>query len=275
MIRKARYGAGQNYTDVTGIINYMLEVGYIEFLAISDLFGDPLPGILKFLEIEFDDGRKVVFPEHSGVMLDGNLRKIKIFTVFTADLRPLSELYLTSIRSSSSCHLEPVMIECPLPTGEFLSHEFKRVIDFKIERIIETIRENIGQIIVWSDIDIVFLKNPYQFIVSKTWQYDVSYMNDGGGNLSGGFYAIRCSSETLGAWTALRLHPKEAHLYEQAALNEILSKASLNLLPDTFWAHHRQVFWNHVPPQNIVAFHATGCDKLQVLQDMMRLSAGS
>jgi hypothetical protein len=270
MIKKARYGAGENYFNVIGIINNILKTGYTEFIVSNDLFNDPFPGTGKFLEIEYNNGKKIVFPEYSCAILDGNFHKIKIFTIFTDNMIPLLELYLNSIRLSSNHHLEPIMIPCPFPGGELSSYEFKKVIDFKIENIIKSIEENMNQIIIWSDVDVIFLKNPYPLIVSKTLQYDVSYMKDNGNSLNGGFYAIKCSKETLDAWVKLKYHPKNEPLCDQPALNEILftSNFKLNPLSDSFWCYHRQSFWNNSPPKNIFVLHATGCNKLQVLQDM-------
>lgn len=80
----------------------------------------------------------------------------------------------------------------------FLNDEFRKIIIKKLGHMVSTIKENMGDIIVWSDCDILCINNPYCDIINNTKNVDIcgfrehkreTYMNFG-------FLSIKCSEKT-------------------------------------------------------------------------------
>ena len=68
-IVKAIYGTSNNYNDVLDIIMYLMKGN--DMIKISnDFFGDPIPGILKRLQIQYDDETTVYYDENTIIKIN-------------------------------------------------------------------------------------------------------------------------------------------------------------------------------------------------------------
>jgi hypothetical protein len=63
-VARAMYGAGHWSIEVTNIINGLYRQGIRHIPASNEIAGDPAPNIVKMLELEFADGRKLQVPEN-------------------------------------------------------------------------------------------------------------------------------------------------------------------------------------------------------------------
>ena len=191
---------------------------------------------------------------------------MKFFTVYSAGFDELLKLLRLSIKYfGDGFEFNPIF--SPLPTGWIGSQEWERNIDFKLDRIIETIEINLDKIIVWSDVDTVFTGyGAYKIISEKIKGMDLACMvNDAYDNnprLNGGFVVIRCSEKTLNFYKAVKEFPKEFY-YDQTAIRELIPphQIKVSFLPDSFWACHRrnelaQSGGRHWP-EHIIFYHAT------------------
>jgi hypothetical protein len=63
-VTSANYGADRGKFDVTNIINKLHAQGLRHLRACNEIAGDPAPNVVKRLELEFADGRKLRVPEN-------------------------------------------------------------------------------------------------------------------------------------------------------------------------------------------------------------------
>jgi hypothetical protein len=167
---------------------------------------------------------------------------MKIFTVVTKSHEGLLYTFLLALQSQTK--LEPVILYNNNNGGCIGTNEWATVIDFKIQQVIKSIKENLNQIIIWSDVDIVFLNKNAERIIEESMQdKDICCMADNyiGSVLNGGFIAIRCSQKTLQLWNNIALFPKYTEkTYEQYALNSLVKDSEIrySVFPLTFWCDH-------------------------------------
>ena len=145
---------------------------------------------------------------------------------------------------------------------EFLNKHWKNAVQFKLNCMIKTIKENFGNIIIWSDVDVVFLNNPKTIILDYIKKVDVCGMLELKKNkkINGGFIVIKCSEKTLNFWNAVLYEVQnnsvwENYNYEQGAMNSLFKKYDINtkILPSSFWCDHRTV--EECRPKNIIVYH--------------------
>jgi hypothetical protein len=93
------------------------------------------------------------------------------------------------------------VIQRPLPivgAGDFASAEFLAAIAEKVRMISESITDNPGDWIVWSDVDIVFFRRAAARLaeaISGAGMHQLLFQREfrGDGDVNGGFIAIRCT----------------------------------------------------------------------------------
>jgi len=102
---------------------------------------------------------------------------MKIYCCFTpAHEILLRQEFLPSIPETFSVHAESIEVAGP---GDFLSPEFLHCINQKISLIIESLRTNLGDVIVWADIDIrVFSLSPSK-LASELGEHDIAFQREG------------------------------------------------------------------------------------------------
>jgi hypothetical protein len=183
---------------------------------------------------------------------------VKIFCCYTpAHQRLFEEFFKPSLDPAFELHATRLDVEGP---GDFLSPEFIRCILKKIDLILESLAENSGEIIVWSDIDILFLK-PIAAELEKLMNLsakDILLQSEGraGGDVNTGFFVCRASGPVIDlfkkARDEMRGHPG---INEQLAVNRILP-GSENLgwerLPLKYYARTHGC----PPGSDIVLYHA-------------------
>jgi len=159
---------------------------------------------------------------------------------------------------------------------------------FKTNDIIQRIKENMGEVILYTDIDIQFFKPIKNHIEKALIDNDIVFQRNptpAEGLLNIGFMAIRCSSKTLKFWNKVLEHLKKDKLHDQQIVQDLLGaknhpwgiknrilkklgiykprmagKAPLrfDVLPLSFWASHRNgEQWNDQMPKDLVLHHAT------------------
>lgn len=143
--------------------------------------------------------------------------------------------------------------------GDFLSREFLKCIREKVRLIRRSVLENEGELIIWSDVDIVFLRDAVS---------ELERIGGGGGDLwfqreslrlpdvNTGFMMIRCcrATEEFFSRVETRLW-NSPDLNEQAIINSLLLEGdpiAWGYLPETFYA--RTHGWP--PPRDAVLYHA-------------------
>lgn len=146
-------------------------------------------------------------------------------------------------------------------TGDFQSRDFLQSIEAKLELMIESIRANTGRAIVWSDVDIIFTRDPTELFAQMLEQEDVDiwYQKehiDYSDDVNAGLVLMRCNSTVERFYRdVLATMRSVPGLNDQNAINRLLSEGaavSWSYLPRQFYA--RSQGWP--PPRDIVAYHA-------------------
>jgi len=162
--------------------------------------------------------------------------------------------------------------------GEYLEPGWPQTMGKKINFIVETIRENMGQILVFSDVDVQFFSPVKQLLLHEIKDKDMVLIRDcdeelsnqenSNGVLCTGFFIIRANSRTLRLWEAVREFDAKHLLGDQRSLNEVLkngfSDVKWGLLPDSFYSPGKDKFlaglWEDgkplFPPGDMVLHHA-------------------
>jgi hypothetical protein len=184
---------------------------------------------------------------------------MKIFCVFT----PAHEVLLRDwFLPSLPADFEAVPIHLEINgAGDFLSEEFLRCIREKISLIVRSIRENPGEWIIWSDIDILFFEDAVpaiQTTIENAGEKCLIFQRERKwqGEVNTGFILIRCGiqAERFFSEVGERL-AKERGKNEQAVINGMLGTGSSvpwDSLPVDFVA--RTHGWP--PPARMAIYHA-------------------
>ncbi len=122
--------------------------------------------------------------------------------------------------------------------GRYMEDDWVKGVILKSDIIIEAIRENWGDVIVYSDMDVQFFSPTKKLILSSIKNQDIVCQKDTPtGALCTGFFAVRCNDKTLWLWKQVRTHLYEEQR-DQLIFNRILhSSANIryNCLPTCFF----------------------------------------
>lgn len=158
-----------------------------------------------------------------------------------------------------SLTIHPTLIDLS-GAGDFLSPEFLECIRKKMDLVIESIRANAGHLILWSDVDIVFMRDPRDELVrlAASSNSDLYFQREAhdSPDVNAGFILIRCNEATVVFFEKVKFgmlaSPSEN---EQSVINKILAGTSefrWEKLPWSFFA--KSHCWP--PPSDAYIYHA-------------------
>ncbi len=147
--------------------------------------------------------------------------------------------------------------------GDFMTRSFRDCICEKLALQVESVIENESNVIIWSDVDIVFARDPVPYLdalFAADRTLDLAFQTERAAStdteVNVGFVAMRCSSRVASFFrqvlAAMDEHPE---WNDQAAINHVLphqSEVRWTKLPVTFAA--RSQGWP--PPSDLVLYHA-------------------
>jgi hypothetical protein len=158
------------------------------------------------------------------------------------------------------------------------SPNFKNVNYKKMFYIHEKIKENLGNCIIISDLDIVFFRPFKEMVEQMMDNYDVLLQDNGNGEYNVGFIVINCNPKVLNFWDTQILPNADKilqgfHVGDQGLINEELIKSDIrhNNLPKEFWANRTPYSENGLYnttiedllnkiPENPILFHGIAID---------------
>ena len=184
---------------------------------------------------------------------------MKLFCCFTPAHRLLFDRYFQpSLPAAFELHATNIEVA---GRGDYYSSEFLECIRRKMALVVESVAANPGELIVWTDIDIVFLENPLEELrrIAAASPADLFLQREGRRieSVNTGFMLIRCTPEALAFFQELqRRLASETHKNEQAVANDLLFidhfPVRWEYLPLSFYA--RTHGWP--PPQRVFLYHA-------------------
>ena len=146
--------------------------------------------------------------------------------------------------------------------GDFLSAEFLHCINRKLELIEESLRQNDGSIIVWTDIDIVFFESFKDRVIDVLEEnsLDIAFQVEGYGQwadeVNTGFFVCRCNDKVRRFFERVRkAMAQQPDRNEQPIVNDLLQvewELKWGFLPYAFSARSH----GFPPPPDAVMYHA-------------------
>ena len=182
---------------------------------------------------------------------------MKIFCCYTQAHKTLLEKYfLRSLPTGFSVTSTELDIAGP---GDFLSPEFLQCISRKVDLILESIKENPDQIIIWSDIDIQFFDLRPEMLVTQLGQHDIAFQREGARvrDVNTGFMVCRCNRASAAFFRKVRDGLQRIPTAnEQLIVNLLLGQEHCDVL----WTYLSPRFYARShgwpPPHDIVLYHA-------------------
>lgn len=186
----------------------------------------------------------------------------KIYSLYTDEVVELKSIFLNSIKDDWDVHIEH-WGKIGEGDGNFATKGWHQIIRTKIRFLIEKIKENSGNIIIWSDIDIQFYRKCSDLIYSAIADNDIVFQTEWWPRkeVNCGFIVIRCNDVTLSLYELIwQSDLEKLPLSDQTAMNQILRESRIavkwDVLPRQFWATSHYMFDSHMPPNDIVLHHA-------------------
>lgn len=130
---------------------------------------------------------------------------------------------------------------------------------FRTELILQAIQENLGEIILVSDIDIVFYKPVIPILLESMQEKDICFQREyeSQDGINVGFISMRCNETTLQFWQKVYLNITTAEAWEQEVVNTLIYKEmypiSWGLFPSSIWC------WSQGNPRPEMALHHANC----------------
>lgn len=184
---------------------------------------------------------------------------MKIYSCYTPSHKELFDNYFVGSLPSTLDSI-PYFLDIQ-GRGDFLSVDFLEAIRRKMRLVIDSVEENLGSVIIWSDVDIVFMRDPtpsIQDIFANDQAVEIAFQREGKKtkDVNAGFIAMRCTERVKAFYEqVIDQMVANPHWNEQAAINHLLSgdcPVTWDYLPGTFYA--RSHGWP--PPRNLVLYHA-------------------
>ena len=188
---------------------------------------------------------------------------MKLYAVYTDGAEILrDEWFLKSLQDDWELNILRVEISGE-KYGDFSTPGFKDSVKKKTGLILNSIKDNFGDVIIWSDLDIQFFGKCSDTIEDSIKEKDVVFQSElgGAGEVNVGFMAIRCNQKTLEFWQAVlkRVNSPEWNqpaINDQSIINDLLQKESgdikYDVFPSRFWAKSHP----GKPPRDILLHHA-------------------
>jgi hypothetical protein len=191
---------------------------------------------------------------------------MKVFSIYTKSAKLLAdEWFLPSIKDNWEICIK-YLAEYK-DQGDYLSPQWYKVIQEKITLLIEEIKKNTGNVILWIDIDFQFFREctpeisraiRYKDIVFQIWDKNERQVNTG-------FMAIRCNNQSLSFFERISsIDYSTFRFADQDAANQLLKDCK-----DLRWGFISPNVYSvnmGEPPLNIVAHHACSTpNKIQCL----------
>ena len=145
--------------------------------------------------------------------------------------------------------------------GHYNSQQFVPCVIKKVDLILQSLRENADNVIIWSDVDIQFYRLTPDIAMAELGDRDIVFQAAGvpANEINSGFFICRCNARVIKFFEEVkhRLQYESAGEIEERVINKLLPtllerELSWCQLPRYFYA--RSNYWP--PPRDLVLYHA-------------------
>jgi hypothetical protein len=175
--------------------------------------------------------------------------RIKLYTFYTPSHSVLvNDWFLPSIKALNEYDLVVKCYEQECARGEYGAAGWTKTMSYKVDLLIDAIKENMGSYFVYSDVDIQFFRSTLSEINKALDGNDIVFQRDSPvgqewpeGIICAGFIACRANQDTLDLWLAIREYmERNVKACDQTALNNVIreerfSHIKWGVLPETFF----------------------------------------
>ena len=126
---------------------------------------------------------------------------------------------------------------------------------FKTKLIIELIENNLGESIIFSDIDIQFFNKTEPIVKACLEKYDLVFQGeDRFSKVNIGFMALNCNKDVLEFWKDVLINVEKEKTWDQVVVNNqiLTSKINWGVFPKEIWNWNISLEW-----KSITLHHAT------------------
>lgn len=175
-------------------------------------------------------------------------KRVIVSSIFTEDYRSLVELQKDSCRDDYI--FSPIFIDAETWSKNKKSEQFAfwNGNTIKIDAVIKMIKENMNEVLIFTDADLVFLSETKEDILSKLTQKDILFLKErrdtqpqyerAKSNINIGFVAMNCNTNVLEFWEKVRRITVSHAGWDQEVVNDLLSEdyigLSWALLPECY-----------------------------------------
>jgi len=202
---------------------------------------------------------------------------MKLYTYYTDSHSSMFNDYLKKYNTDLELIDIDRKYEQVCPTGEFRTNGWAKSMSTKLEVIIDAIKSNFNDIIVFSDVDVQFFGPIKEQLLIELGEYDIAFQNDYG-SLCAGFFICKCNEKTLNLFeTAYNQMLRRMFICDQPAINANLRLVSYTVLSKRFWTFgENKTVWEGQEfeiPNDILVHHANytiGIDNKLKLLNIVR-----
>lgn len=200
---------------------------------------------------------------------------IDVFCIYSKSYEYIfNNFFLKTISKEFSSLLTQYLLDLDSLPGQVTEPNFQMINYKKLHLIHKQLKASEGKILLISDVDIIFLKEIAEDIISLMDEKDVLVADNGNGEYNVGFTAIKCSPKTISFWEQYVLPESEKILNwtvvgDQPVINHCLRNNELGIihdaLPPRYWVNrtpyddneYRHTFNQCVEevPNDAVLFH--------------------
>lgn len=186
--------------------------------------------------------------------------KMKLYAYYTEEMSQLKDLFFNSIKDDWDINIEKW--DSFDGNSNFGSEQFRLITTKKLYFLLEKIKENIGSIIIYSDVDIQFFRSCNNIILDLIDGNDLLFQSEKVNSnkvINSGFIVIRCNENTLKMFkecSDMRIDKNVTSYFDQTILQYYITTNTYirwTVLPIEFYNRSFGV----AIPQNIVLHHAT------------------